>query len=488
LYSFHCIDSQAFSKLVNALFHMLRTLFKKGLNLEEYFRALDVQQKGILHRKVLLSTLRKIGLPFAAKDLQDVVQHYSQHASAPATTTTAATTVDFVDYVSFLKDARLLSKSSTTTGNGNGATSATAMMHQESTLGTHLQVLHEVRRLLLDSIKSLGKPPDDIYRSFARWDTQGTGTVTATQFLRVLARLHIDLSDQDQDFLVDLLDTNGMGRIDFESLLVFCFSGASSPAVEQDLFTQSSPLSPINNNSNNNGNSNQGMVGTAIGFDDNAGETLSAVSLENTSLTDLRSTHSSNLNHNQRRPHTASLYSRPFDSSSSNHQNNHNNNHNSNNNSNNSNYNNNGNNNRNAMDSFRERGSDGVREGSPHRDGLHRNRPLTASARVRVTENTHNNTISNSGNGNHGNSLVSLHLVSSSSPTDEYVHVEELPDDVLHGESLFDDPNHVPNRNRESNRLFPTQESEEEITQGSSSLPLVVVCVVTLCGLNYCFV
>jgi hypothetical protein len=63
---------------------------------------------------------------------------------------------------------------------------------------------------------------------FARWDTQGLGTVTATQFLRVLARLHVELSDQEQDFIVELLDTNAMGRIDFESLLNFCFGNVEN--------------------------------------------------------------------------------------------------------------------------------------------------------------------------------------------------------------------------------------------------------------------
>ena len=61
---------------------------------------------------------------------------------------------------------------------------------------------------------------------FSQWDSEGLGTVTATQFFRVLARLHIDLSDQDQDFLVELMDINAQGRIDFESVLKFCFAEA----------------------------------------------------------------------------------------------------------------------------------------------------------------------------------------------------------------------------------------------------------------------
>ena len=77
--------------------------------------------------------------------------------------------------------------------------------------------------MLLDSVQSLGKQVEDVYSMFARWDNEGSGTVTATQFLRVLARLHVHLSDDDQDFLIELLDANAQGRVNFESLLSFCF-------------------------------------------------------------------------------------------------------------------------------------------------------------------------------------------------------------------------------------------------------------------------
>ena len=93
------------------------------------------------------------------------------------------------------------------------------------------------------------------------------GTVTATQFLRVLARLHVELSDQDQDFLVELLDTNAMGRIEFESLLNFCFTGSLNAGFDSPEYPLISPTSI----------GKQG--GRLASGEDFTGETVSAVSI-----------------------------------------------------------------------------------------------------------------------------------------------------------------------------------------------------------------
>jgi Ca2+-binding EF-hand superfamily protein len=254
---------------------MLRILTKRGLNLEEYFRSMDADRKGLIHKKQLLFLLKQLGLPFSPKEMQEITQNYCEPGS------------DKVDYISFLREGRISKKNNPTQSSSIGEditesknASSSGKNHD---LSSYTAVLHEVKRLLLEAIKALNKNFDDVYRMFTRWDTQGTGTVTATQFLRVLARLHIELSDQDQDFLVELLDTNAMGRIDFESLLSFCFNF-------EDI---ASPQGII--------------VGTAIGFDDNAGETLSAVSIDQNSL-EQKSTTSGNL---LKRPHTASI-SRPY--------------------------------------------------------------------------------------------------------------------------------------------------------------------------------
>jgi Ca2+-binding EF-hand superfamily protein len=378
---------------------MLRTITKKGLNLDDYLRSLDRERKGLLHRKQFYSILKRIGLPFSSKELQDIVHHYS-HQSSPNNQSTnqsnngsTSNNSDFVDYLLFLKDARLLKKS---TGGPNAANNNSKQHYdfQEEKLGSYMSILHDVRRMLLDAIRSLGKHPDDIYRTFARWDTQGTGTVTATQFLRVLARLHIELSDQDQDFLVELLDTNAMGRIDFESLLAFCFA-----SLDPDLLQSPNGI----------------IVGTAIGFDDAAGETLSAVSLENNSL-DMRSTNSGHGGgFNNKRPQTASI-SRPYGGGS--------------------------NGARHALDAgskvisgiessigddpFGGKSSSMVLPATNNVPVV-RNRPMTASARVTGGSNGLNKRT-----GSH-QSMTAVR----NKEMEDGILVEDLPDDVIHGEEDF---------------------------------------------------
>ncbi|KAJ1402602.1 hypothetical protein B484DRAFT_405367, partial [Ochromonadaceae sp. CCMP2298] len=251
------------SKLLNALLHMLRTLVRRGLPLEAFCGQRDPAGRGLMPRKLFYSMLRAIGLPFSSRELQDVLQHYAVPSS------------DQADYLTLLKDAGMGKEKDR---DHRDRDHRDRDRDREIDLSAHARVLTHVRRMLLDAVRSLNKHQDDVYRMFARWDTQGTGTVTATQFLRVLARLHVALSDQEQDFLVELLDTDAMGRVDFEGLLSFCFD-------------QTEELSP------------QPFGGSVD--DDNAGETVSAVSLEGNNSVDQKSQSSG------RRPHTATL-SRPY--------------------------------------------------------------------------------------------------------------------------------------------------------------------------------
>ena len=306
-------QSQTFTKLLNSFLHMVRTLVRKGLNLDVYCRRHDPNRRGLMRKKAFFTMLKLIGLPFTGRELQEIALHYMVPAS------------DQADYVSLLKDARIVNLGSISNVNfdreaehknsahddalksDNNADPAMGSEPDTGTnspsrepvrgdmeLGMHTLVLADVRRMLLESIRSLNKDQDDVYRMFARWDTQGTGTVTATQFLRVLARLHVDISDQDQDFLVELLDTNGMGRIDFEGLIAFCF--ASTP--ETDLLSPAGMLS--------------GGGSLSVGEDNVNNETMSAVSTEGNTSVDQRShTNGSSSGPNSRRPRTATL-SRPY--------------------------------------------------------------------------------------------------------------------------------------------------------------------------------
>ena len=202
---------ETITKMTNALFHMVRVLNKRGLHMEEYCLPRDTKGSGFVPKSHFVSVLRNIGLPFGAKDLNDVVLRY---ASAPKQ--------DAVDYHAFLRDAGVKLKHAG--GNNKTDLDDTRDGSIQSDLSAYTTFLFDMKRMLMESVQRLGKQPDDVYRMFARWDNEGSGTITAAQFLRVLMRLHVDLSDQDQDFLVELLDTTSMGRIDFESLLGHCFA------------------------------------------------------------------------------------------------------------------------------------------------------------------------------------------------------------------------------------------------------------------------
>eukprot|EP01033_Poteriospumella_lacustris_P015997 gene15997-11445_t len=136
--------------------------------------------------------------------------------------------------------------------------------------------------MLLEAIKALNKNFDDLYRMFARWDTDGSGTVTATQFLRVLNRLRVDISDADQDFLVELLDTQGMGRIDFESLLTYCLM-SNNPDADASSTSSQHDLLPTYGKSGADG------AGAGADNDDAGAETVSAMSVDGNTSVDLKS-------------------------------------------------------------------------------------------------------------------------------------------------------------------------------------------------------
>ena len=250
---------------------MIRTLAKRGLQIESFCRSRDTTGRGLIDKKSFTSMLRSIGLPFVSKELVEIAVRYTVPSS------------DMVDYETLLRDAGILGADF----EGEG------LDGQENLRGADISeytgVLIDVKRMLLETVQSLGKQKEDVYRMLAQWDTEGTGTVTATQFLRVLARLHVDLSDQDQDLVVELLDINAKGRIDFIALLNFCFADLAQGRYQQQ--QHGPPGSPV----------------TALeqrADDATNVETLSAVSAE-ALREEQRSVGSGNGNTQSRRPHTA---------------------------------------------------------------------------------------------------------------------------------------------------------------------------------------
>ena len=127
-----------------------------------------------------------------------------------------------VDYEKFLLDVNL--------GKEQGTEGGSSLEGTVDGLGTtssknhHKNVLLDLKKALKESVDGLGKSFDDLYSMFCRWDSNGNGTITAAQFLRALDRLHVNLSDEDQDTLIEILDIDGMGRVNFEGLLDSCFS------------------------------------------------------------------------------------------------------------------------------------------------------------------------------------------------------------------------------------------------------------------------
>lgn len=198
---------EAMAKLTNGVFHVLRILSKKGLDIEALCRQLDNGGRGMVDKKQFTAMLKQVGLPYGTRELADITYRYTVPSS------------DQVDIESFLRDGGMLSKNH-------------SFRSDMIDINSYSNVLLDVKRMLVEASNSLGKTVDDLYRMFARWDLEGTGTVTAAQFLRVLARLHVELSDQDQDMLVELLDINGMGRVEFENLLNFCFGSKDTASVD----------------------------------------------------------------------------------------------------------------------------------------------------------------------------------------------------------------------------------------------------------------
>ena len=210
---------------------MLRVLKRKGLNIEDVCQQRDANMTGFLLKNKFAEILRNIGLPFSAKDLNEIILRY-----------TVPPQYDIIDYNSFLLDSGVKSKYAKTDSDFSRDIDGSI----QSDLSMFTRVFVDVKRMLVETVKGLGRQIDDIYRMFAKWDNDGSGTITSIQFLRVLVRLHVDLPDQDQDSLVDLLDTTSMGRIDFESLLDFCFSGLScsgslsvAPLIKSTAYTGS---------------------------------------------------------------------------------------------------------------------------------------------------------------------------------------------------------------------------------------------------------
>ena len=189
---------------------------KKGLNLDECFRHVDFEGRGVVERDQFVGVLKRLGLPIQTKHILVLADRYSM---PPLTLQ--------VDYESFIHDT--MSELASVDGEdslGSGGAGRGAGNHSP-----YRQAITDLRRMLLDSKIRLNKSDDDIYRMFSRWDSGGRGLVTITQFFRVLEQLHVVLADSTQDIVAEILDTDGKGKVDFDSFLAYCSSEDDSSAL-----------------------------------------------------------------------------------------------------------------------------------------------------------------------------------------------------------------------------------------------------------------
>ena len=209
-------------KNMKTVSHVLASLSKQGLSVEDHFRTKDVKGAGVLGKKTFCTLLQQLGIPLGAKGILEVVKNY-----------TLTNNPDKVEYERFLGDVNF-NKVSSIEGSSSLEGTVDGLRGNRS---KPRNVLVDLRRALLETVGGLGKSIDDLYSMFYRWDSKGSGTITSAQFLRALDRLHVNLSDEDQDTLVEILDVDGMGRINFEGLLDGCFSRTTEGVTGTSMFS-----------------------------------------------------------------------------------------------------------------------------------------------------------------------------------------------------------------------------------------------------------
>jgi Ca2+-binding EF-hand superfamily protein len=220
---------------VNAIFHVFNILGKRGVSIEDCFRHRDAQKNGFLKKKSFIAVFQQVGVPLALKDLIKVARAYAHPQSQ-----------EHVDYEKLLRDFSLR-----TSQVDVSQTSIEGSVSIEGTLDEvkiPRNVLLDLKAALMELMSGQGKSIDDVYGVFVRWDSKGTGTITSAQFLRVLDRLHVNMSDEDQDTIVEILDYDSSGKIHYEGLLDSCFpqlnfGGAIRDSLAVDELSENASIS-----------------------------------------------------------------------------------------------------------------------------------------------------------------------------------------------------------------------------------------------------
>lgn len=227
--------------------HMLRVLERRGINVVAHFRAYDQQARGILTRQQFAHALQTLGmssyacsnaaalgflnirttfepgLPLSANDIGKLIADFAVDKAHK-----------HVSCFSLLIDANILPNSEV----GQQAyveTFPAAQRRQQFDLHTDASedsahgyswtsasevtmLVQEVRSVLLQVAHQLRKTVEDVYEMFAV-SGDPEGYMPAAQFFRVLARLHVVLSEDQQVLLVELFGDETQRRVQFEDFL-----------------------------------------------------------------------------------------------------------------------------------------------------------------------------------------------------------------------------------------------------------------------------
>jgi Ca2+-binding EF-hand superfamily protein len=199
------------SKALDSMIRMIQVIVRKGYNLEEVFKSNHNDGKGIIDKDIFINIIKNLGLPYSTKVIQSLARRYAISSL-------------HVDYEIFLQEI-LNASSRQYLGDGDESIEAIGNnVIMNNIPSSYSSIIHDLKRMLREVLKTFEKSEDDVYRMFSRWDYSGTGSVTTTQFFRVLSSLHISFNDVEQDAMVELLDSIGTGKIDFDSVLSYCFS------------------------------------------------------------------------------------------------------------------------------------------------------------------------------------------------------------------------------------------------------------------------
>lgn len=234
--------------------HMLRVLERRGVNVVAHFRSYDQQARGTLTRQKFAHALHTLGLPLSSSDIGRLIADFAADEAQK-----------HVSCFALLVDANILPRSSVgqqayleTTPSAQQRQQFDVQADQEAsedseqvrswTSGSEVTMLvQEVRAVTLQVVHALRKTAADVYGMFAA-SADVDGYVPAAQFFRILARLHVRLSEDQQSLFVELFGDETMERVQFEDFVRYVFDTGPNSSLD-DGERHVYPHSPVSSES-----------------------------------------------------------------------------------------------------------------------------------------------------------------------------------------------------------------------------------------------